>query len=216
MGKALKPKNTYIMSILGFTLLLALLILAIYFIISELKYYGLDKKIFGRFWNFRWWLIGHVSGGILALLIGPFQFVRALRNNYIRVHRFLGRIYLWAILIGATCATYLAWTSALAIHWTWATSLQVLGIVWFGTALIAYRAILNKNFQNHREWMIRSYTVTFSFVTFRWIVDLPVVVELGSFVQRAPTITWMSWVIPLLTIEMILQWNKNSSVKGQF
>jgi Predicted membrane protein (DUF2306) len=35
----------------------------------------------------------HVLSGVLALLIGPFQFVRRLRRRFVRVHRFLGATY---------------------------------------------------------------------------------------------------------------------------
>ena len=35
----------------------------------------------------------HVLSGMLALLIGPFQFVRRLRRRFVRMHRFLGAAY---------------------------------------------------------------------------------------------------------------------------
>ena len=35
----------------------------------------------------------HVLSGVLALLIGPFQFVRRLRHRFVRVHRFFGATY---------------------------------------------------------------------------------------------------------------------------
>jgi hypothetical protein len=35
----------------------------------------------------------HVLSGVLALLIGPFQFVRRLRRRFVRVHRFIGATY---------------------------------------------------------------------------------------------------------------------------
>ena len=35
----------------------------------------------------------HVLSGMLALLIGPFQFVRRLRRRFVRVHRFMGATY---------------------------------------------------------------------------------------------------------------------------
>lgn len=56
--------------------------------------------------------------------------------------------------------------------------------------------------------MIRSYVVTFAFVSFRWLVDLPFVVDLGNFIERDPTVGWISWVLPLFITEMVLQWNK--------
>ena len=36
----------------------------------------------------------HVLSGILALLVGPFQFVGRIRRRFPRVHRFLGAVYI--------------------------------------------------------------------------------------------------------------------------
>lgn len=178
------------------------------FVLHVLPYFGLEKEVFQRYWGFKWWLIGHLAGGLLALIIGPFQFSGTVRKKYLIVHRWLGRTYLTAILIGAVSSTYLAWTSALAIHWTWALSLQCLAFAWVCTACMAYISIKRGRIQIHKEWMIKSYVVTFAFVTFRWLVSLPPIAGLGNFIERGPTIVWMSWVIPLFITNIILQWNK--------
>jgi uncharacterized membrane protein len=186
-----------------------LIIFAGRFIIKDaLPYFGLNEEVFRRFWGVRWWLVGHVAGGILALAIGPFQFWKAFRNKYLKVHRLLGKIYITAILLASISSTYLAWTSALAIHWTWSVALQGLALAWIVTVLMAYRSIMKRRIQIHKEWMIRSYVVTFAFVTFRWLVDLPFIVMLGDFVERGPTVGWISWTIPLLVTEIVLSWNK--------
>jgi hypothetical protein len=120
----------------------------------------------------------------------------------------MGRIYLLAILVAVISSTNLAWTTALNIHWTWAISLQMLAIVWFITAGMAFRFVLLKRFTLHKEWMIRSYVVTFAFVVFRFLNEMPALREMSTFVERGPTIGWVSWAIPLLLTEVILQWNK--------
>ncbi|MFC4720871.1 DUF2306 domain-containing protein [Geojedonia litorea] len=179
------------------------------FVVKDaLPYFGMDPNVLGRYWDLKWWLIGHVSGGLLALVIGPFQFWKAFRNKYLKLHRWMGRFYLSAIVIGTISSTYLAWTAALAIHWTWAFALQGLAFAWICTAAMAYRAILQRKIEQHREWMIRSYVVTFAFVSFRFLDELPFVQSLGSFIEHAPTSIWVSWVIPLFITEMVLQWNK--------
>lgn len=191
-----------------------LIVFAGKFIISQaLPYFGLEKEMLGRFWDLKWGLIGHVSGGLLAFVIGPFQFWKAFRTEYTMLHRWLGCIYITAILIGALCSTYLAWTSALVIHWTWAVSLQGLAFAWICSTALAYSAIIHGRIQAHKEWMIRSYVVTFAFVIFRWFVDVPVIADLGTFIERAPTVIWVSWVIPLFVTEIILQCNKKYTHK---
>jgi len=179
------------------------------FVIKDaLPYFGFDPEVFGRFLEYKWSLIGHVSGGLLAIVIGPFQFWKAFRTKYNKIHRTLGVIYLSAIVIGSISATYLAWTTALAIHWTWAISLQGLAFAWICTGAMAYRAVRLHRYKIHREWMIRSYVVTFGFVLFRWLNELGASYEIGNFIERGPTIGWICWTIPLFITEIVLQWNK--------
>ena len=188
---------------------LFLIVFAGRFIIKDaLPYFGFNEDVFGRWWEYKWSLIGHVSGGLMALIIGPIQFWKAFRNRYLKTHRLLGRIYLIAILIGVISSTHLSWTTALKIHWTWALSLQGLGLAWFTTAAMAYISIMRNRIQQHKEWMIRSYVVTFAFVIFRWLNGSSFFRELGNFIERGPTEIWISWTIPLLITEVILQWNK--------
>ncbi|MDP3313946.1 SDR family NAD(P)-dependent oxidoreductase [Lutibacter sp.] len=56
-------------------------------------------------------------------------------------------------------------------------------------AAMAYISVRRKYIQQHREWMIRSYVLTFSFVTFRWLNELPIAINLmEKFEERGPTI----------------------------
>jgi len=59
----------------------------------------------------------------------------------------------------------------------------------------------------HKEWMIRSYVVTFGFVLFRFLDDMTTSYELDD---ASVTIIWACWTIPLFITEMVLQWNKKS------
>jgi uncharacterized membrane protein len=176
---------------------------------DALPYFGFDKETFGRYWDYKWPLIGHISGGILALIIGPFQFSKAFRNKFTTTHRWLGRIYLTAILIGSISSTYLAWTSAYRINFSWAFGLQCLAFAWIATASMAYVSVMRRRIMQHKEWMIRSYVVTFAFVSFRWLNELTIVKNLmPEFVERGPTVIWFSWTIPLLITEIVLSWKK--------
>ena len=50
-----------------------------------------------RFWDVRWWLVTHITGGTVALLIGPFQFWSGLRRRHLRVHKMSGPQPVWAL-----------------------------------------------------------------------------------------------------------------------
>ncbi|MBX9785367.1 MAG: DUF2306 domain-containing protein [Chitinophagaceae bacterium] len=200
-----KPK-----SIVTLAIVLFLFLFAGRFIVKDaLPYFGLDKETFGWYWDYKWPLIGHISGGLIALAMGPFQFSKTFRNKFISAHRWMGRIYLTAILIGTISATYLAWTSALRVNFSWAFGLQGLAFAWITTATMAYVSVMRKRIAQHKEWMIRSYVITFAFVSFRWFNELTVAKTLmPQFAERGPTIIWLSWTIPLLITEIVLSWKK--------
>ena len=191
-------------------IVLFLFVFAGRFIVKDaLPYFGFEKETFGRFWDFKWPLIGHISGGLIALVIGPFQFSNRFRNKYMPAHRWLGRIYLSAILVGTISSTYLSWTSALRVNFSWALALQILGLVWIASAVMAFLCVIKKRILQHKEWMIRSYVITFAFVLFRFLNELPIAKTLmPQFAERGPTIGWLSWTIPLFITEIILSWKK--------
>ncbi len=205
LSALLKPKSYWR---LGLTVFLVLF--AGKFVINDaLPYFGLNKETFGNYWDFKWPLIGHISGGLIALAIGPFQFWKSFRNKYMTTHRWLGRIYLIAILLGTISSTYLAWSSAIRVNFSWALGLQGLAFAWITTASMAYITVMRGRILQHKEWMIRSYVVTFAFVTFRWINDSQIAHQLmPTFEERGPTSIWLSWAIPLLITEVVLSWKK--------
>jgi uncharacterized membrane protein len=180
------------------------------FIIKDaLPYFGFEQETYGHYWDYKWPLIGHISCGLLALVLGPFQFWKSFRNKYLTVHRWSGRIYLTAILIGTISSTSLAWTSAIRVNFAWAFGLQGLAFAWIATASMAYISVMRGRILQHKEWMIRSYVVTFAFVTFRWLNELTFVKNMmPEFEERGPTIIWLSWTIPLLITEIVLSWKK--------
>src|SRR6202034_2205381 len=106
-------------------------------------------------------LIPHTLCGMMALLIGPIQFSSRLRQRHLTIHRVLGRIYVFSVFIGAATGVALAsgrpgfpGTSMQAAAWVVCTT----------AALITAR---NRQIIQHRQWMARSYAVTFTFVSSR-------------------------------------------------
>ena len=201
----LKPK-----SYLSFVLTIFLILFAGKFVIHDaLPYFGLKKETCGDYWNVKWSLIGHISGGLLALAIGPFQFSKTFRNKFMTTHRWMGRIYLTAILIGTISATFLAWTTAIEVNFSWALAMQCLAFAWIVTAFMAYLSVMKGRILQHKEWMVRSYVVTFAFVNFRWLSEPPLAHQLmNTFEERGPAMAWLSWTIPLLITEIVLSWKK--------
>ena len=106
-------------------------------------------------------LIPHTLAGIFALVIGPINFSSRIRQRHLKFHRVLGRIYVISVFIGAATGVALAsgrpgfpGTCGQAAAW----------IVCTTAALITAR---NRQIIQHRQWMARSYAVTFTFVSSR-------------------------------------------------
>ena len=187
-------------------------IIALYFVIDRALPYFIHfgfEQFSNYYWPNRWWLVGHLLGGITALLIGPFQFSKTFRNKYLQIHRNLGKIYIIAIIIGSLCAIYMSFTVALQVNVAWSISLFFLALPWLVSVLMAYRMVRLKRIPQHREWMIRSYVISFAFVLFRLLDETTIARSLmETFEERGPTCIWLSWAVPLFFTEVILQWNK--------
>jgi uncharacterized membrane protein len=166
-------------------------------------YLHYNPATFDEYWPRRGWLLVHISSGMVALLIGPFQFSRWLRQRYLALHRVTGRVYLIAVLCGAIGALALSMTTPDGRPWS--IGLQGLILAWVTTSGMAYYAIRQRQIQVHQEWMVRSYVVTFAFVTFRILYDVPPMSRLGPVNERSITDIWACWAVPLLATEVILQ-----------
>lgn len=81
----------------------------------------------------------------------------------------------------------------------------MLAAAWISTSGMAYYAIRQRQFEIHKEWMIRAYIVTFGFVTFRVFNDYGPTSHLKPENDLAITLAWASWVVPLFVAEIILQ-----------
>jgi len=117
-------------------------LIALYFVIDRVfPYTNFNIEQYRDYWPEKWWLVGHLVGGMTAILIGPFQFSTQFRNRYLKVHRTMGKIYLIAILIGSICAFYMSFTVAPNFNRAWSVALFFLALPWLLTTLMAYRMI---------------------------------------------------------------------------
>jgi len=146
----------------------------------------------------------HVLSGILALAAGPFQFVSKIRRRFLLLHRSLGVIYIASCtglgLSGLMLATtsYAGWTTSLAFG--------LLGVSMLFTTWTALRMVLSRRIDDHRRWMIRSFSLVFAGVMLRVLSPLYEALSgIGlfsfSFETAYAWIAWLSWV-PNLVIAL--------------
>jgi uncharacterized membrane protein len=165
------------------------------------------EAAYRRYWPNRQSLLIHIAGGTVALFAGPFQLWSGLRARFRRLHRVVGYAYVTGIAVSASSSFYLAFFTTP----DFGLALFILAVVWWVSIVMALVAARNRRIDAHREWMIRSYIVTFSFVSYRALVSLSVFQGLGA--GRHATVLWISWVLPMMLFELLLQWDRVSPRK---
>lgn len=152
------------------------------------------------------WYYLHLATAIAPLLIGPFQFSTRLRLKHLTLHRAMGKIYLLGSLFGGLTAFYLGLTIDLEGS---VIPLVLLATTWIFMTISAWIAIRQGNIETHRIFAIRSYGLAMVFVFLRLVGDMPQD-KLFFFIDspeiRDTTLEWISWIIPLLMIELIFSW----------
>ena len=178
-----------------------------FWIVAAAPYLRWDQTQFGvSFWPRRYGLLVHIAGGSVALLVGPLQLWLGETRSKLSWHRTLGTVYLLGVAVGVAGGYYLAFT--IPSGWVYAAGLFTLACAWTITTGMAYLAIRRRAIDQHREWMIRSYVVTLSFVVFRAVVAALGALEIGSLDERLTFAAWVGWAVPLLVLEPCLQWRR--------
>jgi uncharacterized membrane protein len=147
-------------------------------------------------------LILHVISGVIALLVGPLQFARRIRNRWPAFHRATGLTYVATCAIGAPTGFVLALGStagpiASAGFGTQALLLPV--FTWLG-----WRAAVERRFGSHREWMLRSYALIAAAITLRLMIPAAFLLEL-DFVSAYRVIAWLCWATNLALVEIVIR-----------
>jgi uncharacterized membrane protein len=146
-------------------------------------------------------LIPHTVCGTFALLAGPFQFSSRLRQRHLKLHRILGRLYFASVIVGALTGIVLA-TGRPGLP---GTSMQ--GAAWIICTAVAVIAARNRQIAVHRQWMARSYAVTFTFVSSRVLNLVPAYwSHLGDVLSAVGVIAFT--LASILLVDIGLNWHE--------
>jgi len=144
----------------------------------------------------------HLGGSWIALATGPLQLNGRLRSRALAFHRWTGRAYIVAVLVGGLGGLALATRSdeGIVTHLGFGT----LAVLWLFCTIQGYRAIRRGDDIVHRRWMMRSFALTFAAVTLRNI--LPLELALGvPFGTAYRIVSWACWVPNLLVAEWFVR-----------
>lgn len=152
----------------------------------------------------------HVVAGGIALVLGPFQFARSLRERRPRVHRMMGRVLVFAMLIAAAAGLTLAPVNSGGLVGT--LGFGTLALLWGTFTVLGFAAIRRRDVATHRRWMIRAFALTYAAVTLRlWIpvlmlAQVPFGVPAENLFPNAYLLVpFLCWVPNLIVAEFIVR-----------
>jgi len=160
-----------------------------------------DRKVF---------FILHVVASPLALIFGLFQFWAQLRTKAPRVHWWIGRIYVLSVLIGGGAGLVMAFGSVFDRP-SVGYGFILLSVAWVGVTLRAIYLAMTGQFAKHRDWMFRSYALTFAAVTLRlWL--LLFALSGMSYAEASSYLAWLCWVPNVVLAEFYLRYLRKPSL----
>lgn len=218
----------------------AVLLAVVYFLNRNTVPYlsgGYDVATFGTryFARFTPTLLLHVILGSIAAVIGPFQFIPAIRDRYPAFHRTSGKVYLCAVAIAGIVSFDLSvnlilrsperlgeWLQGYGVapitnyqFHAYGTGLVFLSVAWLSTLFIAFAAIRKGKVTLHQEWMRRNYIVTLGFLFYRvGLIILFKKLHLGYY-DVIDMMAWGCWSVPLLINEVVQGVNRLRSAEAR-
>jgi hypothetical protein len=113
-----------------------------------------------------WSFYLHIGAGMFCITASLIQFSTYILKKRRKIHVWSGKIYVFVVLlIGAPTGLYM---SFFAKGSTWERSLFLfMAIFWFLSTWRGLKTIKEKNVLAHKIWMIRSYSMAMTAVTFR-------------------------------------------------
>ena len=187
----------------------AVIALSAYFFLDNVYAFvlGYRSDSFGEtFFNNQFWVVLHLIGGTLTLLLGPLQFWKFVRNRYLSFHRLSGKIYIIGALSVGLSALRLSLVSDCV---SCRISLFILAVLLLMATVFAWMSIKNKNIQAHQNFMIRSYVAILSFVFVRVEQIIPLNFLFGTIEDSAFNRTVNEYFfsfVPLLVTEILITW----------
>ena len=140
----------------------------------------------------------HTTAGALALLAAPWQLLSGVRGRRPRVHRWTGRLYVLACLIGGVAGLRIAFGTAygpVAV-----AGFAGLALAWLTTTTLGFMAAREGDYERHRAWMLRSVALTFAAVTIRLQLAGIVAFRL-DFATGYVAASWLCWLPNLALAE---------------
>ena len=150
----------------------------------------------------------HVCASIFTLIAGFTQFNTSLLKSHPEIHRWLGKLYVYVVLLLASPSGLFIGCFANGGLYS-KISFVTLAILWFWFTLKGLLAIKRKHKKNHYTYMLRSFALAFSAVTLRLWKVIIVYLFHPPPMDVYQIIAWLGWIPNLLIIEYYIFKHRN-------
>ncbi|MES2437768.1 MAG: DUF2306 domain-containing protein [Verrucomicrobiota bacterium] len=182
-----------------FTVLMARITLGYWPVRDDAAFLQIKQQYLGiKHWELAFWV--HVFTSMLPLLAGFTQFAPRILSKWPAVHRAMGRVYVITVcFITGPASLIMAFYANGGI--TSRIAFVTLALLWLGTTAMGWRTVLQRKWQTHREWMIRSYALTLSAITLRaWKYAIVFAFEPRP-MDAYRIVAWLGFVPNLILVE---------------
>ena len=179
------------------------------------KNFGYDAN-FSKFlahktgeWNETLWPVFvriHIVLAVVTLIAGPLGFVKRFRVRRAGLHRTPHSATVpegGAVTLNVLVALYLAFYATGG--WIGTTGFLLLNAVWLYTTMMAYRTIRRKQVEEHRRWMVRSYSVTLANLTLNVMLTIMNTGVGLEYVTAYLIALWTCWLINMGVAEVLMK-----------
>lgn len=170
----------------------------------------LTKQNFIHLLPYRFAFYLHIFPSIFVLAAGLTQFSKFLLRKRLEWHRFIGKVYVFIVLvISAPAALVMSFYAHGGILGK--IGFIILSLLWWYFTFRGFQDARKKEIGKHRQFMIRSYALTFSAISLRFYQFF-----LAFYIDADPVLiyvifSWLSWVGNLLVVEIWIKkypnWN---------
>ncbi len=148
----------------------------------------------------------HLIPALAIMLFGPLQFIRRIRNKYIKFHRLSGYTFLVCGVIGAFSGIVLGVFNPFMDVDGQGFNESMATVFFSGYTLfalyMAFDRIRNRQIPQHREWMIRSWALMLAVTTERTMLTILMATTQIDIAVLFGTTFWMAGVFNIAAAEI--------------
>ena len=114
-------------------------------------------------------MLFHFFAGVILMIAGPVQLIPSFRQNFLDIHRLIGRMYIFAALMASLCATIfvLMYGTSRGDHYEDSGNI-LFGLLVFLCACQSYRHVaFTKKMAFHKLWSWRLYSLVLGALLYR-------------------------------------------------